>query len=47
LTEKIESLEQLRVLDNGHRIKVGVIPQASGGIDTAEDYEAFVRRHRN
>lgn len=46
-TEKIESLEQLRVLDNGYRIKVGVIPQASGGIDTAKDYEAFVRRHLN
>ena len=42
--EQVESLEQLRVLDNGFRIKVGVVPSASGGIDTPEDYESFVRR---
>jgi 3-deoxy-manno-octulosonate cytidylyltransferase (CMP-KDO synthetase) len=44
--EKLESLEQLRVLWNGHSIKVGVIEEAAKGIDTPADYEAFVRRLR-
>ena len=42
--EKVEQLEQLRVLDAGHTILVGVIGQAAPGIDTLEDYRAFVRR---
>jgi len=48
-TEKAESLEQLRVLHHGYSIMVGVIDEASIGIDTAEDYQRFVAviRQRN
>jgi 3-deoxy-manno-octulosonate cytidylyltransferase (CMP-KDO synthetase) len=42
--EKIEKLEQLRVLENGYRIAVGVVDQAAVGIDTPEEYAAFVAR---
>jgi 3-deoxy-manno-octulosonate cytidylyltransferase (CMP-KDO synthetase) len=42
--EKIESLEQLRVLANGQAILVGQINHPIAGIDTLEDYAAFVRR---
>ncbi|MCH7814677.1 MAG: 3-deoxy-manno-octulosonate cytidylyltransferase, partial [Planctomycetes bacterium] len=42
--EQTEGLEQLRVLENGHRIAVGLIDRACVGIDTPEDYEAFVSR---
>ena len=45
--EKLESLEQLRVLSHGHTILVGVIEEPSIGIDTPEDYQAFVRLERN
>jgi 3-deoxy-manno-octulosonate cytidylyltransferase (CMP-KDO synthetase) len=45
--EKIESLEQLRVLSAGHQIMVGVIDEPTVGVDTAEDYRAFVSRIRN
>jgi len=45
LMEKIESLEQLRVLANGQAILVGQIDHPITGIDTPEDYAAFVRRH--
>ncbi len=45
--EKLESLEQLRVLFHGYTILVGVIDKPSLGIDTPEDYEAFVRLARN
>jgi 3-deoxy-manno-octulosonate cytidylyltransferase (CMP-KDO synthetase) len=44
--EKIENLEQLRVLDAGHTILVGVIDEPTIGIDTPEDYRAFVERWR-
>lgn len=47
--EKIESLEQLRVLQAGFPIYVAVLPatqQFPKGIDTAEDYAAFVNRQR-
>jgi 3-deoxy-manno-octulosonate cytidylyltransferase (CMP-KDO synthetase) len=44
--EQIESLEQLRVLTSGHIIQVGMISSAHKGIDTAEDYSAFVGRYR-
>ena len=46
--EKAEGLEQLRVMWHGHRIRVGILPAGCGGrgIDTPEDYEAFVRRCR-
>ncbi len=42
--EMTESLEQLRVLDAGHDILVGVVDEPTVGIDTPDDYEAFVRR---
>ena len=42
--ETTEMLEQLRVLEAGHRIKVGIVPHSLGGIDTPEDYRAFVNR---
>ncbi len=45
--EKKERLEQLRALDNGIRIAVGVVDGTPwGGIDTPEDYRAFVERWR-
>jgi 3-deoxy-manno-octulosonate cytidylyltransferase (CMP-KDO synthetase) len=42
--ERIEKLEQLRALENGYRIAVGLVERASVGIDTPADYEAFVQR---
>ncbi len=42
--EKLESLEQLRVLSAGFTILVGVVEQPTIGIDTEKDYRAFVRR---
>jgi 3-deoxy-manno-octulosonate cytidylyltransferase (CMP-KDO synthetase) len=42
--EKTEKLEQLRVIQAGHPILVGVIDEPTCGIDTAEDYQAFVGR---
>jgi 3-deoxy-manno-octulosonate cytidylyltransferase (CMP-KDO synthetase) len=44
--ERIEKLEQLRVLENGASILVSVAEHATRGIDTPEDYAAFVRRLR-
>jgi len=37
--EKAESLEQLRWLQNGYRIKVGITTQETIGIDTPDDLE--------
>ena len=45
--ERIEKLEQLRVLEAGHSILVGVIDEPTFGIDTPEDYRAFVEGRRN
>lgn len=45
--EKIESLEQLRVLASGNSILVGMIDHPIDGIDTPEDYQSFVRRQAN
>lgn len=42
--ERIESLEQLRVLHAGHKIVVGMVDHPVVGIDTAADYAAFVSR---
>jgi 3-deoxy-manno-octulosonate cytidylyltransferase (CMP-KDO synthetase) len=42
--EQLEKLEQLRVLEAGHSIAVGVVDHAAPGIDTADEYRAFVRR---
>jgi 3-deoxy-manno-octulosonate cytidylyltransferase (CMP-KDO synthetase) len=44
--EKLEKLEQLRVLSLGRKIHVGVVPHASIGVDTPEDYQRFVEMYR-
>ncbi|MGL4594660.1 MAG: 3-deoxy-manno-octulosonate cytidylyltransferase [Thermoguttaceae bacterium] len=45
--EKLESLEQLRVLHHGHSILVGIANKPMRGIDTPEDYAKFVEKCRN
>jgi 3-deoxy-manno-octulosonate cytidylyltransferase (CMP-KDO synthetase) len=42
--EQAEKLEQLRVLESGHAIAVGVVGERGIGIDTPEDYRRFVQR---
>lgn len=42
--EEAESLEQLRWLEHGRSIFVLIVDPQAPGIDTPEDYEAFVRR---
>lgn len=42
--ERLEKLEQLRVLEMGQTIVVGTTDEASIGIDTPADYAAFVRK---
>jgi 3-deoxy-manno-octulosonate cytidylyltransferase (CMP-KDO synthetase) len=44
--ELSEKLEQLRALAHGIGIQVGVIPHAHRGVDTPEDYAAFVAAYR-
>ncbi len=44
--ESAEKLEQLRVLEAGHPIAVGIVDEPSIGIDTPEDYRRFVERWR-
>ena len=45
--ETAEKLEQLRVLENGDPIALGIVHERSIGIDTPEDYRRFVERwHR-
>jgi len=39
--ESLERLEQLRVLEAGGTIRVGVVGHAAAGVDTFEDYERF------
>ena len=46
LLESTERLEQLRVLESGRPIAVGIIDEPSVGIDTPEDYRRFVARWR-
>ena len=41
--EEAESLEQLRVLENGYKIKVLVTVYDGFGIDTEEDLERFAK----
>ena len=45
--ERLENLEQLRVLENGYSIIVGIIDEPTIGIDTPHDYRAFVERHQS
>jgi 3-deoxy-manno-octulosonate cytidylyltransferase (CMP-KDO synthetase) len=42
--ERLEKLEQLRVLEAGYPIAVGIVDEPSVGIDTPEDYRRFVER---
>ncbi|WP_269527223.1 3-deoxy-manno-octulosonate cytidylyltransferase [Coraliomargarita parva] len=42
--EQIERLEQLRAMEHGYRIHVGITDQPTVGIDTPEDIEAFEAR---
>jgi 3-deoxy-manno-octulosonate cytidylyltransferase (CMP-KDO synthetase) len=44
--EMAEKLEQLRVLEAGHPIALGIVQERSVGIDTPEDYRRFVDRWR-
>jgi len=44
--EGVERLEQLRALENGYRIQVGITGNRYGGIDTEEEYLEFVREYR-
>lgn len=44
--EQLEKLEQLRVLESGHSIQVGIVDEPTIGIDTADDYQEFVKRSR-
>lgn len=41
--ERIEGLEQLRALENGHRIRVVRVEHRSIGVDTLQDYEIVKR----
>lgn len=45
--ERLESLEQLRALWHGMTIAVGTVEHYGSGIDTQDDYNAFLRRHRS
>lgn len=42
--EKAEKLEQLRALENGFGILVGRVESVADGIDTPQQYAAFVKR---
>jgi 3-deoxy-manno-octulosonate cytidylyltransferase (CMP-KDO synthetase) len=44
--EAAEKLEQLRVLEAGYPMAVGIVDEPSIGIDTPEDYWRFVTRWR-
>ncbi|QGJ71624.1 3-deoxy-manno-octulosonate cytidylyltransferase [Planctomycetales bacterium 10988] len=44
--ELVECLEQLRVLSAGYTILVGELDEPTIGIDTEQDYQAFVNRVR-
>jgi 3-deoxy-manno-octulosonate cytidylyltransferase (CMP-KDO synthetase) len=44
--EEAEKLEQLRALEHGHAIGVALTDHAHAGIDTPEQYAAFVQRWR-
>lgn len=44
--EQAEKLEQLRMLEHGFKIAVAIGESHAHGIDTPEQYEAFVTRHR-
>ncbi len=41
-----ERLEQLRAIENGFRIRVGITRNRCRGIDTPEEYERFIQEYR-
>ena len=43
--EKLEKLEQLRAIENGYTILVGRVEHTCEGIDTPEQYAAFVKQY--
>jgi 3-deoxy-manno-octulosonate cytidylyltransferase (CMP-KDO synthetase) len=43
--ERLEKLEQLRAIEHGFAILVGTVEHTCEGIDTPEQYAAFVERH--
>ena len=45
--EKLEKLEQLRALNLGCRIPVGLVAQPTLGVDTYDDYRRFVEAYRS
>jgi len=45
--EHAEKLEQLRVLEHGETIHVLKVDRATHGIDTPQQYQAFVKRYRD
>jgi len=45
--ETAEKLEQLRILEHGYRIALAIRSSEHQGIDTPEQYQAFVARHRD
>jgi len=45
--EQLEKLEQLRALEMGATLLVSQVEQAAVGIDTADDYDAFIARQQN
>ncbi len=45
--ERTEQLEQLRILENGHAIALAIGNSSAQGIDTPEQYAAFVARWRS
>ena len=42
--EQTEKLEQLRAIENGYTILTGMVEKAWDGVDTQEQYQAFVER---
>jgi len=44
--ERVEGLEQLRVLENGFKIKVIQVEKYHRGIDTIQDYREFLKRYK-
>lgn len=42
--EQREKLEQLRAIENGYTIVTGMVEKAWDGVDTEEQYQAFVER---
>jgi len=47
MLEQTEKLEQLRVLENGYTILTATVEKAWDGVDTPEQYAAFVQRMKN